>query len=99
MKPQTPALHHNFDDPLVGIDGVDETSETDLWFLPGPIEEKPDDLPPGPRSGPHETAVLDDWRRAEAGSAARLARVAGRLGALDDRLRRVAPRAGGTGSL
>lgn len=60
----------------------------DMWFLPGPIEEEPDDLPPGPRAGPHETAVLDDWRRAEAGSAARLARVAGRLGALDDRLRR-----------
>lgn len=33
-------------------------------------------------------AVLDDWRKAEAGHAARLARVAGRLGALDDRLRR-----------
>ena len=35
-----------------------------------------------------ETAVLDDWRKAEAGNAARLARVAGRIGALDDRLRR-----------
>jgi hypothetical protein len=45
-------------------------------------------LPPGPRAKPRETAVLDDWRRAEAGHAARLARVAGRLGALDDRLRR-----------
>lgn len=88
MKPQTSAMHHNFDDPLVGIDAVDETSDTDLWFLPGPIEEEPDDLLPGPRAEPHETAVLDDWRRAEAGSAARLARVAGRLGALDDRLRR-----------
>ena len=58
------------------------------WFLPGPIEEEPEDLPPGPRAEPRETAVLDDWRRAEAGHAARLARVAGRLGALDDRLRR-----------
>jgi len=35
-----------------------------------------------------ETAVLDDWRNAEAGHAARLARVAGRLGALDERLLR-----------
>ena len=35
-----------------------------------------------------ETAVIDDWRRAEAGNAARLARVAGRIGALDDRLKR-----------
>ena len=58
------------------------------WFLPGQIEEEPDDLPPGPRAEPRETAVLDDWRKAEAGHAARLARVAGRLGALDDRLRR-----------
>ena len=58
------------------------------WFLPGPMEEEPDDLPPGPRAEPRETAVLDDWRKAEAGHAARLARVASRLGALDDRLRR-----------
>jgi hypothetical protein len=59
-----------------------------LWFLPGPMEEEPDYLPPGPRSEPHETAILDDWRRAEANSAARLARVAGRIGALDERLKR-----------
>ena len=31
---------------------------------------------------------IADWARAEAGQAARLARVAGQLGALDDRLRR-----------
>ncbi|KAF0137786.1 MAG: hypothetical protein FD152_175 [Xanthobacteraceae bacterium] len=42
----------------------------------------------GPRAEPRETAVLSDWRRAEAGNAARLAYVSGRLGALDDRLRR-----------
>ncbi|NJM82240.1 MAG: hypothetical protein HC844_06895 [Tabrizicola sp.] len=58
------------------------------WFLPGPIEAEPDDLSPGPRAEPRETAVVDDWRRAEAGHAARLARIAGRLGALDDRLKR-----------
>ncbi|MDM7459693.1 MAG: hypothetical protein P3W94_010180 [Paracoccus sp. (in: a-proteobacteria)] len=58
------------------------------WFLPGPIEEEPDDLPPWPRAERRETAVLDDWRKAEAGHTARLARAAGRLGALDDRLRR-----------
>lgn len=58
------------------------------WFLPSPIEAEPDDLPPGPRAEPSETAVLDDWRTAGAGLAARLARVAGRLGALDDRLKR-----------
>ncbi len=58
------------------------------WFLPGPIEDEPDDLPPGPRAEPRETAIVDDWRKAEADNAARLARVAGRLGALDERLKR-----------
>jgi hypothetical protein len=72
----------------VDAEGLEETSEDDLWFLPGPMEEEPDYLPPGPRTVPRETAVLDDWRRAEAGNAARLARAAGRIGALDDRLRR-----------
>jgi hypothetical protein len=85
MKPRTSAMPDDYHDHLAG---VEETSEDDLWFLPAPIEEGPDDLPPGPRAEPGETAVIDDWRRAEAGHAARLARVAGRLGALDDRLRR-----------
>jgi hypothetical protein len=56
------------------------------WFLPGPLEEEADYLPPGPRAEPHEAVVVDGWRNAEAGVAARLARVAGRVGALDDRL-------------
>ena len=88
MKPQTSAPLDNFDDPPVGDADVVEASEVDLWFLPGPIDEDHDDLPLGPRAEPCETAVLDDWRKAEASNAARLARVAGRLGALDDRLRR-----------
>ena len=45
-------------------------------------------MPPGPRAEPREADVLGDWRKAEAGHAARLARVAGRVGALDDRLKR-----------
>ncbi|MGO4909850.1 hypothetical protein ACEN2J_16120 [Pseudorhodobacter sp. W20_MBD10_FR17] len=52
------------------------------------MEEEPDYLPPGPRAEPRETSTIADWAQAEAGLAARLARVAGRLGALDDRLRR-----------
>ena len=52
------------------------------------MEEEPDYLPPGPRAEPREAEILDDWRKAEAGHAARLARVAGRVGALDDRLKR-----------
>ncbi|NJM83960.1 MAG: hypothetical protein HC844_17275 [Tabrizicola sp.] len=58
------------------------------WFLPGPLEEEPDDLPPGPRAEPSDIAVIEDWAKAEGVHAARLARVAGRLGALDDRLLR-----------
>ena len=88
MKPQTSAKHDDIYDPLAHGEDAEATSEDDLWFLPGPIEEESDDLPPGPRAEPRETAVLDDWRKAEAGHAARLARVASKLGALDDRLRR-----------
>lgn len=55
---------------------------------PGPIEQEPDYLPPAARAEPRETLVVDHWRKAEAGNAARLARVSGRLGALDDRLKR-----------
>lgn len=88
MKSQASVLHDDFDVPLAAVEEADGTSEDDLWFLPGPGDEEPDDLPLGPRAGPSETAALDDWRKAEAGHAARLARVAGRLGALDDRLRR-----------
>jgi hypothetical protein len=88
MKPQVTTHNDSFDDPLVDAEGFEETSEGDLWFLPGPMEVEPDYLPPGPRAELRETAVIDDWRKAEAGNAARLARVAGRIGALDDRLRR-----------
>ncbi|MFG6531598.1 MULTISPECIES: hypothetical protein [unclassified Sulfitobacter] len=88
MKPQVSTRHDSFDDPLVDLEGLEETSEDDRWFLPGPMEVEPDYLPPGPRAELRETAVLDDWRKAEAGNAARLARVADRIGALDDRLRR-----------
>ena len=70
------------------VEELEPASEDDLWFLPGPMEEEPDYLPPGPRADACETSVIAEWARAEAVCAARLARVAGRLGALDDRLRR-----------
>jgi len=88
MKSQAPATHDDFDNPRPDAGEAEERTEDDLWFLPSPIEEEPDDPPPGPRVETRETAILDDWRKAEAGHAARLARVAGRLGALDDRLQR-----------
>jgi len=88
MKPQPSALNDDFDDPLITIEEDEGAHEDDLWFLPGPFEEEPDDLPPGPRAEPPDAAVIEDWVKAESVHAARLARVAGRLGALDDRLLR-----------
>ena len=44
--------------------------------------------PPGPAPEAKEFEVVDAWRAAEAGQAAQLARVAARLGILDERLRR-----------
>jgi len=89
MKPKASYLTDDFDEPLVAAEEVAGASEDDLWFLPGPSEEETNDLPPRPMAKPSETAILDDWRKAEAVHAARLARVAWRLGALDERLKRV----------
>ena len=88
MKYQAPAPYDVLHEAPAHFGEVEETPDSDLWFLPGPIEEEPEDLPPGPRAEPRETAVIDDWHKAEACHAARLARVASRLGALDDRLNR-----------
>jgi hypothetical protein len=86
MKPQASAPQDSFDDPLTAVEEAEERSEDDLWFLPGPNEDEPDNLQPGPRAEPRETSILNDWRKAEADNAAHLARVAGRLGWLDERL-------------
>ena len=88
MKPQPSALTDDFDDPLITIEEDEEAHEEDLWFLPGPPEEEPDDLPPGPRAEPPDTVVIEAWEKAEGAHTARLAKVAGRLGAMDDRLLR-----------
>lgn len=77
MKPQASTLPDDFDDPFITVEGDEEAHEDDLWFLPGPLEEEPDDLPPGPRAEPPDTAVVDDWAKAEGVHAARLARVLG----------------------
>lgn len=87
MKPQTPAVPDDFEDPLL-IPEEEEAPNEDLWFLPGPVDAHLDYLLPGPRADPPATTVIDDWAQAEAANAERLARVAGRLGALDDRSRR-----------
>ena len=88
MMPGTHSAYDESDALSIDAEEVEQASEDDLWFLPGPMDDEPDYLPPGPRAEPRETEVLDDWRTAEGGQAARLARVAGRVGALDDRLKR-----------
>ena len=88
MKPKALVFHDENDALPIEADEVEQSSEDDLWFLPGPMEDEPDYLPPGPRAEPRDSVVLNDWRKAEAGHAARLARVAGRFGGLDDRLKR-----------
>lgn len=88
MRKQASVLNDDFDDLLNGVEEVEEVAEEDLWFLPGPSEEGPEEFLPGPWARSCEAGVLEDWRKAEARHAARLARVAGRFGALDDRLKR-----------
>lgn len=88
MMPTSPSVYDESDALVIDAEEVEQASEDDLWFLPGPMEDEPDYLPPGPRAEPRETEILDDWQRAEAGNAVRLARIAGRIGALDDRLKR-----------
>ena len=34
--------------PLVDVEAAETEDDADLWFLPGPLEEEPDFLPPGP---------------------------------------------------
>ena len=83
--------HTDLDDegvPLGDMEAAETQDDADLWFLPGPAEEEPDFLPPGPAPEPKESEIVDAWRAAEAGQAAQLARVAARLGILDERLRR-----------
>lgn len=88
MNPRSPVILDDLSDLADETEHGDVIPEEDLWFLPGPIDAEPDDLLSGPMAELRETAVLEDWRNAEAGHAARLAHVAGRLGALDERLLR-----------
>ncbi|MEE4189346.1 MAG: helix-turn-helix domain-containing protein [Roseobacter sp.] len=74
--------------PLEDMEASEDRDDADLWFLPGPIEDEPDYLPPGPAPEAKESDVVDAWRAAEARQATQLARVAARLGILDERLRR-----------
>ena len=81
-----PIILNNFDGLVDNIGEAEKQSDQDLWFLPGPMEEEPDYLGSAARAEPVEPSILADWTKAEAALAARLARVAGRLGALEERL-------------
>ena len=60
MRPGTPALYDESDALGIYAEEVEQASEDDLWFLPGPMDDEPDYLPPGPRAEPRETEVLDE---------------------------------------
>lgn len=64
--------------------------EGDLWFAHSPDMDDVDSFPfaPLPRASDREDHLADDWRFAERQHVTQLARVAQRLGALDDRLGR-----------
>lgn len=74
--------------PLEDLEASEGKDDADLWFLPGPLEDEPVYLPPGPAPEARESEIVDAWQGAEAAQAAQLARVAARLGILDERLRR-----------
>ena len=92
MNGQPTVFEDDFYDPTSSIEEAEATAEEDLWFLPGPAEEEPGFLSPVQCTEPSETEAVRnsvrEWAEVEREHAARLARVAGRLGALDDRLAR-----------
>jgi len=86
MTSKMPTLPDDFGGPPLNTEGDDASSEDELWFFSEPIENAPEYAQPGPQGEPTEAEVIGDWVKAEASCAARLAQVAGRLGALDDRM-------------
>ena len=86
MRPKMPDKDEFVKDDTTSLEDELSQAEDDLWFLPGLPEEEPDFQLPGLRVEPQEAHIVEDWARAEASCAALLARVSGRLGALDYRL-------------
>ncbi|VVS96079.1 helix-turn-helix domain-containing protein [Hoeflea sp. EC-HK425] len=72
-----------------GIYDPEPIQDDDLWFMPASFSGEADDLaPPLPRADHSRLIDVDAWREAEASLAVSLAKVAAKLGALDERLRR-----------
>ena len=62
--------HADLDDdgvPLGDMEAAEDQDDANLWFLPGPLEDEPDYLPPGPAPEAKESEIVDAWRSAEAG--------------------------------
>lgn len=87
MAAKTSIFLDNYDDPLLDPEREEDGSDEDLWFLPEAVAEE-DLLPPGPHTWPSDPDVIEDWEEAQSLHAARLAHVAARIGALDDRMKR-----------
>ena len=88
MNGDGPTNDDAWDDALFESTGDEEDADEGLWFLPPPLEDELAFLRPAFRAGSSRNMDLSSWMQAEAASAAQLAQVAGRLGALDERLRR-----------
>ena len=94
MQTKSNYRYKNFsdDESVLGpqSDFVDPEEE-DLWFLPGPDEEDPDEgyLSPLPRAPQSELPLVapGNWEAAQAALATDLARLSMKLGVLDERLR------------
>jgi len=77
----------NSDDPSRSLYDPEETSEEDLWFLPGDPEDRaPTDLPL-PSSKRRLRIERDEWIAAEGELGRNLADAASSLGRLDERFR------------
>ena len=88
MKSHIPDSIEVPDDMSGDLDQPGDTPEEDLWFLPGPLDDDPEDIGFLFRPDPGESEIIDAWTQAEAGQAAQLARVVMRMGRLDERLTR-----------
>lgn len=89
MSAASPPCRPEGDDDDAGRPGPydpDPSRTREVWFLPGrPVAPA---SPLAQVATDREEAIAPAWVRAEAAQAARLARVAARIGALDDRLTR-----------
>ncbi|MGY3439671.1 MULTISPECIES: hypothetical protein [unclassified Marinovum] len=65
-----------------------DPEEEDLWFMPDQPDDEPDYLSPLPRADPDEREITLAWEAAQSVHARRVAHIAARFGALDDRLKR-----------